>query len=104
MEMTEAFLENNDRIWTRGRLWVIVKPNTETSYQIPDNIHTKCDVTARLYFTYPEGTQEGVEVNLHLFSTSVLDEGEWSTSRFDRFNPAKESRYPLKWGKNGPQS
>jgi len=99
--MTEEFLENNERIWTRVRLCVIVKSTPETSYHIPDNIHSKCDVTLRLYFTYPEDTQEGVEVNLHSFSTSALDEGERSTSRFNRFNPAKESRYPLKWRKNG---
>jgi len=48
MEMTEAFLANNGRIWTRGRLCVIIKPTPETSYQTPDNIHAKCDVRVRL--------------------------------------------------------
>jgi hypothetical protein len=54
--MTEAFIENNDRIWTRRRLCLVVKPTLQTSFHIPDNIHAKCDVTVSLNFTYPEYT------------------------------------------------
>jgi hypothetical protein len=31
----------------------------------------------------------GVEVQLHLFLTNILDGGGWSTSRLDYFNTAK---------------
>lgn len=54
----------------------------------------KCDVKVRLSFTYPEGTQEWAQIQLHSFSSSAVDGGEWS-SRFDRFNPAKESPLPI---------
>ena len=40
----------------------------------------------------------GVEVKLHSFLTSVIDGGEWQSSRAGRFTSGKEPRYPLKRG------
>ena len=36
-----------------------------------------------------------VEVCLHSFLTSLVDGGEWSTSRLGRFTPGKESWNPF---------
>jgi hypothetical protein len=36
-----------------------------------------------------------VEVQLHSFLTSALDESKWSTSSPGRLNPMNETQYPL---------
>ena len=40
----------------------------------------------------------GVEVQVHLFPTSLLDNGEWSTSNHGSCSPRKEMRYQLEVG------
>ena len=40
---------------------------------------------------------------MHLSLTSALDGGGWSTPRNGRFNPGKETRYPLHRRLGGPQ-
>jgi hypothetical protein len=45
-----------------------------------------------------------VDVELHVFFTSVLDGGEWSVSRPDLFTPPKFPWYPLNRGLGGPQN
>jgi hypothetical protein len=61
--------------------------------------------------TYPDfikhntmKTCVGLEVQIHVFLTSVLDGGEWLASHPDRFAPAKQPRYPLDRTLYGPQS
>ena len=44
-----------------------------------------------------------VEVQLHLFKTSTLDGGEWSTSRCGYFTPQREPQYPSNRRMFGPQ-
>jgi hypothetical protein len=44
---------------------------------------------------YVRMAYEGVDVWLHAFLTSALDGDEWSASRFDRFNEAKENSSPI---------
>jgi hypothetical protein len=46
----------------------------------------------------------GIEVYFHSFLTSVLDSGEWSTSRPGRFTPGKEPRYLLNRRLGGSRS
>jgi len=46
----------------------------------------------------------GKEVQLYRFLTSLLDEGEWSTSGPGRFSQGKEHRYPLNGMLGGPRS
>jgi hypothetical protein len=46
----------------------------------------------------------GVDVQIHIFLTSALVEGEWSASRPGRFTPEKSPRYPLYRRLGGPQS
>jgi hypothetical protein len=48
---------------------------------------------------HPIKTYWGEEVYLHVFLTSALNDGEWSTSRPGRFTPGiKTSRYLLTGG------
>jgi hypothetical protein len=50
-------------------------------------------------------TYGGMEVWLHAFQTSALDEGEWSASRLGRFTRGERfPRYPLNRTLSGPQS
>jgi hypothetical protein len=40
-------------------------------------------------------TYGGVDVKIHIFLTSALVGGEWSASRFGRFNPGVEPLVPI---------
>jgi hypothetical protein len=48
--------------------------------------------------------RRGVEVQLHLFFTSVLDGNGWLNSRSDRSSPGEEPRYPLNRELGRPRS
>jgi hypothetical protein len=55
----------------------------------------------KISLSKPRRDTRGVEGNLNSFSTSALD--EWSTSRRGRFNPRKETWYPLNMRLDGSQ-
>jgi hypothetical protein len=46
----------------------------------------------------------GVDIEIKIFLTPALAEGEWSASRPGRFIPGEESQYPLDRRLVGPQS
>lgn len=48
----------------------------------------------KLSLSSPWGHKEGVEIQLHSFSTSALDECDRSTSRLGRFTSEKDSSIP----------
>jgi hypothetical protein len=52
----------------------------------------------------PSRYKGSLEVKLHSFSTSDLDEGERSTSSYGSFIPGKTPRFPWEYSLVGPQS
>ena len=49
-------------------------------------------------------TYGGEKLQVHLFLTSVLDEGKWPASQPDHFTTEKSPRYPLNMSEDVPQS
>lgn len=56
-------------------------------------------IKGKAVFSTPRRRVEGISVQLHSFSNSALDRGEWSTSGFMH---GKEHRYALNGWLGGP--
>jgi hypothetical protein len=61
-------------------------------------------VRRELPIRYAIKAYEGVDINTHIFLTSVLVGGEWSASRPGRFTPGERTRHPSHRRLGGSQS